>query len=162
MKTETNRTPNRSLSNTGLTNRCLTLTDSTLIIFFLLIHDRRLLDSKCIVTIPWIFRIDTESHPLRDNSLGSFKHRTPRMFRVSRIHDQRFRINVRKENTRSRCWFDMNARIAKVGMAAIRGNVAIHDQGGHARSRLVRLPGAITCWKEARNEKMNERIATKR
>lgn len=59
------------------------------------------------------------------------------------IHHTRHWIDVTKEYGIVAFGFDVNPRVAKVGVSSILRHITVHDHGGHARSRLVRLSSAV-------------------
>lgn len=82
-----------------------------------LLDQIRLFDSQCIVRRPRGLVSDTEPNPLRYNLLFTLKDGTARMLGKARIHNASLRVNITKEDGVVRLRFDVNTRVAKVGVA---------------------------------------------
>jgi len=76
---------------------------------------------------PRILVVHPESNPLRHNLFLSLKNRTARVLGKARVHSERVRVNIGKENGIVRFRFDVHAGVAEVGVPAFVRDFAVHD-----------------------------------
>mmetsp|Transcript_6536 Transcript_6536/g.15889 ORF Transcript_6536/g.15889 Transcript_6536/m.15889 type:complete len:206 (+) Transcript_6536:1108-1725(+) len=86
----------------------------------------------------------TIPHPLGNDFLFSLVHGTSRVLREPKIRHVGQRIEIRKKDGVSRLWPHVDVSILKVGKAALLGEFAIDDHGGHAASRHVLFSVALS------------------
>lgn len=79
----------------------------------------------CIEGIPRILVVHSVSNPLGHNFLFTFKDGASRVFGKSSVHNLAVGINVGKENGIAHLGFDVDSRIAEIGVAAFARNFAV-------------------------------------